>query len=54
MENMDTNLEQKDSSAVWASSKGSCTEAPGGAAGRSPVEQMADETPLIGGAPTTY
>jgi hypothetical protein len=55
MEHMKTDLQQKESSAVWASSKGSCTEAPGVAAGHSPVEQKADETPSDwGGAPATY
>ena len=47
-------VEQKENSAVWTSSKGSCTEAPGGAAGQSPVELKAGETPQIGGAPATY
>jgi hypothetical protein len=49
MEHTEKTLEQKESSAVWASDKGSRTEAPHGAAGQSPVEQKADETPLIGG-----
>jgi hypothetical protein len=46
MENTDTNLEQKESSAVRASNKGSCTEAQGGAAEQNPVEQRMSETPL--------
>jgi hypothetical protein len=53
-EHTKTDLEQKESSAVWASSKDSCTEAPGGAAGQSPLKQKADETSLIGGAPANY
>ena len=49
MENMDLKSEKKESSAVWASSKGSCTEAPEGATAQVPDEQRTDETPLIGG-----
>jgi hypothetical protein len=41
--------EEKESSASWASDKGSCTEAPHGATAQSPAEQKAGETPLIGG-----
>jgi hypothetical protein len=36
MDNTVSNLEQKESSAVWDSEKGSCSEAPGGAAGQNP------------------
>jgi hypothetical protein len=49
MEHAETKSEQKESSANWASDKGSCTEAPHGAAEQSPVEQKASETPVIGG-----
>ena len=42
-------LEQKESSAVWSSGKGSCTEALSGAAGQVPVERKAGKTPLIVG-----
>jgi len=48
METTDLILEQKESSAVWDSDKGSCSEAPCGAAGEDPVQQRAGETPLIG------
>ena len=48
MENTDLNLEEKDSSAVWESKKGSCPEAPCGAAGQNPVEHRTGETPLTG------
>jgi hypothetical protein len=49
MENMDINLEHKESSAVGDSDKGFCSEAPQiGAAGQNPVEQGAGVTPLIG------
>jgi hypothetical protein len=33
----ETNLEKKESSAVWDSNKGSCSEAPRGAAEQNPV-----------------
>ena len=49
MEHTELKSEKKESSAVWASSKSSCTEAPGGAPAQGPVEQKTDETPLIGG-----
>ena len=48
MENTDINLKQNENSAVWDSNKGSCSEAPDGAAGQNPVEQRASETHLIG------
>jgi hypothetical protein len=48
MDNM-LNLEEKDSSAVWDSDMGSCSEAPCGAAGKGPVEQRVGGTPLIEG-----
>ena len=49
MENTDINLEHKESSTVWDSEKGFCSEAPQtGAAGQNPVEQGAGDTPLIG------
>jgi len=38
MDNTETNLEEKESSAVWDSSKGSCSEASYGAAEQKPVE----------------
>jgi len=41
-------LEQMESSAVWASDKGFCSEAPGGTAGWNPIEHGTGETPLIG------
>ena len=47
MENTDIKLKQKESSGVWDSDKGCCSEAPGGAAGYNPVEQRTGETPLI-------
>jgi hypothetical protein len=37
METTETNLKKKESSAVWDSNKGSCSEAPCGAAERNPV-----------------
>jgi hypothetical protein len=49
MEHTEKKTEEKKSSVIWASDKGSCTEAPHGATGQSPVEQKAGETPLIGG-----
>jgi hypothetical protein len=39
--------EQMESSAVWASDKGSCSEAPEGATGQEPVESRTGGTPLI-------
>jgi uncharacterized low-complexity protein len=48
METTHLTLEQKESSAVWDSDKGSCSEAVCGAAGQNPVEQRAGETPLNG------
>ena len=50
MEHMKIDLEQRGSLAVWAPTKGSCTETPGGAAGQSLAKQKADGTPLIGGS----
>jgi len=50
MEHTKVKLKDMASSAPGDSDKGSCTEAPQtGATGRDPVEQGADETPLIGG-----
>jgi hypothetical protein len=43
------NLEEKESSAIWDSGKGSCSEAPCGVAGQGPDEQGAGGAPLIGG-----
>jgi hypothetical protein len=37
-----------ESSAAWASDKGSRSEAPGGPAGQNPVEHRTHGTPLIG------
>jgi hypothetical protein len=48
MENTHVNLEHKESSAVWDSDKGSCSETLHGAAKQNPVEQRAGETPLTG------
>ena len=48
MENTVSNQEKTESSAVWASSKGICSEAPCGAAEQNPVEQRKGGTPLIG------
>jgi len=45
---MDINLQHKEIPAFWDSDKGSCSEAPHGAAGQNPVERRASETPLIG------
>jgi len=39
--------QQMGSSAVWASDKGSCSEAPEGAAGQEPVKLGTGGTPLI-------
>jgi hypothetical protein len=47
MEHSESNLE-KDSSEIWASSKGISSEAPCGATEQDPVEQGAGVTPLIG------
>ena len=49
MENTESKLEKKESTVTWASSKGSCTEAPERATAQIPEEQRTDETPLIGG-----
>jgi len=53
-------LEKKESSAIWDSNKGSCLEAPCGAAG-TPAEKRVGETPLtveehlsVGGGRTSY
>ena len=61
MNNTETNLEKKESSAVQESNKGSSSETPCGAAKQNPVEQRAVETPLtgeehlsIGGGQTSY
>jgi len=61
MNNTETNLEKKESSAVQESNKGSCSEVSCGAAEQNPVEQRAGETPLtweehlsIGGGQTSY
>ena len=48
MENTAIKSEQMESSAVWASDKGSCSEAAGGAAGQNPAEHGTGGTPLIG------
>jgi hypothetical protein len=48
METTHLTLEQKESSAVSDSDKGSCSEAVCGAAGQNPVEQRAGEIPLNG------
>ena len=48
MENTVSNQEKTESSAVWVSSKGICSEAPCGAAEQNPVEQRKGGTPLIG------
>jgi hypothetical protein len=48
MENTNLKSEQKESSAAWASDKGSSTEALDGAAEQNPVEQRTSETPLTG------
>jgi hypothetical protein len=48
MENTVISFEEKESSAVWESGKGSFPEAECGAAGQNPVEHRACETPLIG------
>jgi uncharacterized low-complexity protein len=60
MVNTETNLE-KESSAIWDSNKGSCSEAACGAVEQNPAEQRAGETPLtgeehlsIGGGRTSY
>ena len=47
MENTFKNSEQQESSAIWASNKGSCTEAPDGATGLNPDDQRTGATPLI-------
>jgi hypothetical protein len=48
MEHSASNLVKKESSAVWASSKGTSSEAPCGATKQDPAEQGAGGTPLIG------
>jgi hypothetical protein len=48
MDNTEINLEKKESSAVWASNRDTCSEALCGAAELNPVEQGAGETPLTG------
>jgi hypothetical protein len=48
MENTNVKLEQKESSATWASEKGSCTEVPARATEQKPAEQRMSETPLTG------
>jgi hypothetical protein len=47
MENTVKIPEQMESSAVWASDKGSCSKALDGAAGQNPVELGTGGTPLI-------
>jgi len=47
MENTFKDLEQQESSAIWASNKGSCTEALDGATGLNPDDQRTVATPLI-------
>jgi hypothetical protein len=44
-----SNTKQKESSAVWASEKDSCTEAPEGATGQVSVMSLTGGTPLIEG-----
>jgi len=46
MENTFKDSEQQESSATWASDKGSCTEAPDGATGQNPGDQRTGATPL--------
>jgi hypothetical protein len=41
-------LKKKESSAIWDSNTGFCSEAPRGAAEQNPDEQRAGETSLIG------
>jgi hypothetical protein len=48
MEHSESNLEKKESSAFWASSKGTSSEAPCGATEQDPAEQGAGRTPLSG------
>jgi hypothetical protein len=45
--NTETKL-KKESSAIWDSNMGSCSEAPCGAAEQNPDEQRPGETPLTG------
>ena len=47
MENTELNLEEKESSAVWDSGMGSCSQAPHGAVGQGPVQQREGGTLLI-------
>ena len=49
MDNTELNLEEMENAAVWDSGKGSCSEAPCGAAGQGPVEQIVGGTPPIEG-----
>jgi hypothetical protein len=49
MEHTVENLKQKESSAVWASKKDSCTEAPDGATGQDSVMPTTGRTPLTEG-----
>jgi hypothetical protein len=46
MDNTDKKLEQMESSAVWASDVGSCSEALEGATGQDPVVSGTGGTPL--------
>jgi hypothetical protein len=48
MVNTETDLERKESSEIWDDNKGSCSDAPCGAAEHNPAEQRAGETHLIG------
>jgi hypothetical protein len=48
MENTVSDQEKTESSAVWASSKGFCSEDPCGAAEQNPVERRTGGTPLTG------
>jgi len=48
MENPVSDLEKTESSAVWASSKGICSEVPCGAAEQNPVKRRTGWSPLIG------
>jgi len=47
MDNTVEKSEEMESSAIWASVKGSCSEGPEGATGQDPVEFRAGGTPLI-------
>ena len=48
MVNTETNLQKKESPAIWDSNKGSCSEVLCGAAEQNPPEQRVGETPLTG------